>query len=110
MPRLTNLKPRVSMQSPQRVASLTVAEHVRLKGADWQRLRDQVMTEAAGLCQCPTCSSSAYRLPAHEVDHRIPLWQGGDDSIGNLQAMNRACHALKTALEARQRARGPETA
>ena len=37
--------------------------------------------------------------PATEVDHILPLADGGTDDLGNLQAINRECHARKTVAE-----------
>ena len=37
--------------------------------------------------------------PATEVDHILPLADGGTDDPGNLQAINQECHARKTVAE-----------
>lgn len=54
------------------------------------------------LCQCEECQDGK-RLPrvADEVDHIVPLSQGGTDDPGNLRAINHDCHKPKTAREAR---------
>jgi hypothetical protein len=36
---------------------------------------------------------------ADEVDHIVPVAAGGDDSMGNLQAICAPCHKVKTAVE-----------
>jgi 5-methylcytosine-specific restriction protein A len=36
------------------------------------------------------------------VDHIVPKAEGGNDDEGNLQTICRACHAAKTADEARR--------
>lgn len=33
---------------------------------------------------------------SYEVDHMVPLYKGGDNSINNLQALCRNCHGKKT--------------
>ena len=44
---------------------------------------------------------------AWEADHRVPLHQGGEDSLDNVQSLCHACHRAKTIREeiARVRAR-----
>lgn len=69
-------------------------------GRPWRRLRDQVMQRDNYLCQCDECKRLKRVRPADEVDHRIPLSQGGTDSLSNLSAINRDCHRAKTQREA----------
>ena len=46
------------------------------------------------------------RAPAGmEVDHKIALEDGGRDSMANMQLLTKKKHAVKTAREARARAR-----
>ncbi len=40
-----------------------------------------------------------------EYDHIVPLWLGGENREGNLQAITRAAHAAKTKTEATVRAK-----
>jgi len=40
---------------------------------------------------------------ATEVDHIVPLSQGGPDEWDNLQGLCHDCHAAKTAREMRER-------
>lgn len=68
-------------------------------GRPWRRLRDQVMKRDGHMCQCEQCQGRV--LIAHEVDHIVPLSQGGTDDPANLRAMHRDCHKAKTAREAR---------
>jgi 5-methylcytosine-specific restriction endonuclease McrA len=47
-----------------------------------------------------TCSSCLELLPAaFEIDHTVPLCNGGDDSVANATAMCANCHATKTRRE-----------
>ncbi len=36
----------------------------------------------------------------------MPVWAGGSEDDSNLQSINRECHNLKTAREAKRRAGG----
>ena len=57
------------------------------------------------------CSSRHLVLPAsYQVDHTIPLCNGGDDHDSNCTAMCASCHAAKTQIESVQRARQSWTA
>jgi 5-methylcytosine-specific restriction endonuclease McrA len=45
------------------------------------------------------------RVPrGKEIDHRIPLWEGGSDSLRNLRLIKKKTHRAKTRAEARRRA------
>ncbi len=41
----------------------------------------------------------------YEVDHKIPLEDGGRDSVANMQLLRKAAHEAKTARENRARAK-----
>ncbi len=58
--------------------------------AEWVALK----TEFKGCCV--RCGSSAYNV---ERDHIVPVYQGGSDSIENIQPLCARCNASK----------GPET-
>jgi predicted restriction endonuclease len=46
------------------------------------------------------CADCLSLLPAtYEVDHIKPLYQGGNNSMANLQALCRNCHGKKTLLD-----------
>ena len=55
----------------------------------------------------PVCPYGQRRVPydAMQLEHRTPLWQGGQDDEANLQGMCACCHAIKSAREARLRAK-----
>lgn len=67
-----------------------------------------------GHCSCAKCGESfnyplfeggpAYPDPQSlEVDHVIPLRDGGDDSPSNLQLLCKSCHCEKTVAENKAR-------
>ena len=39
-----------------------------------------------------------------EIDHKIPLWEGGSDSLRNLRLIKKRTHRTKTRAEAKRRA------
>ena len=51
---------------------------------------------AAHVCPWPDAQPTYYAL---ELDHIVPLWEGGTDDPTNLQVLCSCCHAVKTALE-----------
>lgn len=68
------------------------------------KLRRRVMARDQATCQVagPGCTTVA-----RDVDHIIPVFEGGTDALANLRAICPACHAAKTQAEAqRARARG----
>lgn len=90
--KLTTLKPRVHRLA-QRVAPPARTE--RMRG---QRAMDRAARiKARDLYTCQQCGTISTQL---EVDHKVPLWQGGSDAESNLWSLCRECHAAKTAQEA----------
>ena len=64
------------------------------------------MQRDKGLCQ--NCLRHGRVTPATEVDHIVPVAQGGTDDLTNLEAICTSCHREKTAREAQDaRGRGP---
>lgn len=45
---------------------------------------------------CATCRANGYDVSATQVDHIVPLTDGGDNSMGNLQALCAMHHSQKT--------------
>ena len=75
--------------------------YARAYGHDWStRIRPWVMTRDNGLCQA--CLRTGQLTPASEVDHIVPVSQGGTNDLGNLEAICHRCHTTKTAAESRQ--------
>lgn len=67
-------------------------------GAEWEKLRKQILQRDKGLCQ--VCLQEGRYRPAKAVDHIKPKSQGGTDDHDNLQAICVECHRTKTAREA----------
>jgi 5-methylcytosine-specific restriction protein A len=53
------------------------------------------------LCRCDDCVRLGRIREAHEVDHIVALAHGGTDDDGNLRAINRDCHKVKTQRESK---------
>jgi 5-methylcytosine-specific restriction endonuclease McrA len=46
------------------------------------------------------------RVPRGKVvDHKVPLWKGGTDTLRNLRLIKKSSHERKTAKEIRERIR-----
>lgn len=71
---------------------------------EWRKLRALILKRDRYLCQCSDCLGQ--RLPASEVDHRTPKFEGGTDDPGNLYAIHVDCHKRKTAAESVRARRG----
>jgi 5-methylcytosine-specific restriction protein A len=95
------LQPRVQALKASTVKPLAVD---RMRGSAWMEKRDRIMKRDHGLCRCDECAKLIAPRIAHEVDHRVELVDGGTDDDDNLQALNRDCHARKSA--AARKARG----
>ena len=104
--RLTMLGPKIRVATQRLGSADTIREQRRLGQWDWERIRQRIMLRDKGLCQCLQCRDAGRTTLATEVDHIVPLWQGGSDDEANLQAINRECHKRKSAIEAAQRYRG----
>lgn len=74
----------------------------RIRGDAWMATRRRIQQRDKFTCAC----CGLVRMD-HEVDHRVPLEQGGTNDDDNLQLLcggSDRCHAAKTAAEAKERA------
>lgn len=98
------LGPGVRLARASRVATLTTREARLVPGCKEHRaIKRAVARRSRGLCECARCRQSGTPLPAHDFDHAIPLWEGGDNALANWQHLNRECHKRKSAAEHRRR-------
>ena len=67
------------------------------------RERVEIFQKAGGVCHC--CQGRIAIGDAWEVEHVIPLAQGGADEGDNLQPAHVKCHRAKTADDAGNTAR-----
>lgn len=97
--RLTMLKPRVETVKQGRIAPLA-AEARRTRGSRWMTIRRKVMARDCGLCQA--CKRAGLATVGEEVDHVVPISEGGTDDLSNLELLCVRCHAAKSAEDARR--------
>lgn len=82
------------------------SSHSRGYGIEWQKKREAVLRRDKGLCM--VCLGKGFVTMATEVDHIIGRAEGKRkkvppaqlESLNNLQAICKECHAIKTAKEA----------
>lgn len=48
---------------------------------------------------CAHCLAKGFAVLATELDHRIPLKDGGPDDASNFQSLCRSCHVDKSAKD-----------
>jgi 5-methylcytosine-specific restriction enzyme A len=95
---LGQLKPRLKVHS---VASSTA--HLRLTGRALQRRNARILKLYP---MCALCEQKGLVSASTQVDHRLPLIDGGTDHETNLWGICEDCHKAKTSAEARRRAQG----
>ena len=100
------LKPKVQTLShavvKRSVGSLTIAATPRTRGRKWMERRAAWLREHP---MCVMCEMQGFVTAAEEVDHIVPLWDGGADDESNYQSLCKPCHSDKTAREAGHRAK-----
>jgi len=65
----------------------------------WKQLRRRAIREYGN--QCARCGADGEDVRL-ELDHRIPVAEGGTDTLDNAQLLCPMCHAPKTQAEARR--------
>lgn len=105
---LKTLKSNVPMLNTARVRVVEAKAGTteRVRGRAWMEQRKRI-----GLRDRYQCAACGLIRLDHEVDHRVPLEQGGSNDDDNLQLLCAGpdrCHAKKTAQEARARLAMPK--
>ncbi len=73
--------------------------------AKWRRLRKMYL-RAHPICTDPFKDHSKQLVVATEVDHVIPISDGGTDDWDNLQGLCKPCHSKKGAKDGHRWGRG----
>lgn len=94
------LKPRLAALNTNRVKLLETKAGAtpRLRGDTWMRIRRKTLVE-----QGFTCVDCGLVSMSNEIDHEIPLEQGGSNSPLNLRVRCIPCHSKKSVAEHRAR-------
>lgn len=83
-------------QQPKRPPDNRPSAAARGYDHTWRRLRRMILTTSP---LCVECEKHGRIVLATDVDHIIPLSQGGTNHINNLQPLCHSCHSRKTAVE-----------
>jgi 5-methylcytosine-specific restriction protein A len=67
------------------------------------RVKDRIATDAEG--RCKTCTRAITGKLRAEFDHMIPLIIGGSHRENNIQLLCHECHAAKTKLDVKLKAK-----
>lgn len=97
------LKPRLATLDTRRIKVTTadIASTPRMRGRAWMVRRARWLSSNPLCCMC---ESSGHVTAATEVDHIIPLCNGGQDDESNYQSLCSNHHKAKSAGEAKTRA------
>jgi len=88
--------PEHKRQTQKNVDARRGTSNERGYNATWRRLRRMVLNREP---LCRECLKEGRLTPATEVDHIVPLSQGGTNDLENLQPLCHSCHSRKTAKE-----------
>lgn len=101
--RLQTLKPKLKAISTNtvRVLEAKAGTTPRIRGSNWTETRKRIAQ--AYNYTCVDCGL-IWRSHIDQIDHDIPLEQGGSNDDSNLKPRCNECHAIKTASEATRRA------
>ena len=97
--RVPSLPPRVSVQRARTPITAAIPEQ-RITGRKLQSIRRRHLQQQP---LCVQCKSKGRTVAATQIDHIIPLWDGGADVESNRQGLCDDCHGHKTAAESRLR-------
>ncbi|MCY1366209.1 HNH endonuclease [compost metagenome] len=99
MARLRTLKPRLQEVKGRQLQSLPTTKERRITG---RKLQDRRMKVWSRNPHCAHCGRLCDFPAGFELDHKVPLYQGGSDTEDNCQVLCSGldgCHAKKTASD-----------
>jgi 5-methylcytosine-specific restriction protein A len=100
--KLTTLKSRLQTAG-NRIPTLTAKPNVieRKRGSAGVRDRERIRARDCGLCQ--ECRRQGKVGVGSDVDHIVPLWEGGSDDDSNKELLCVGHHLNKSKEEAKRR-------
>lgn len=101
MAKLRTLKPRLQEFKPRQPQPLPTTKDRRITGRKLQDRRLKVWSKDP---RCAMCGRVCDFPSGFELDHKVPLYQGGADTEDNCQVLCSGpdgCHVKKTAQDLR---------
>ena len=98
MARLSTLKPRLTNLNHHRLKTMKVADN-RITGVTLQKRRFLMWKRDP---RCVMCGRLTEFPHGFELDHKTPLFMGGEDTIENTQILccgDDGCHRKKTKMD-----------
>ncbi len=97
--KLRTLKPRLERLPASRIKTLDrrAGSTERVRGRAWMDTRQRWITAHIACNQCGRVSLD------NQLDHIVPLFEGGADDESNYQTLCVECHKVKTASEMQRR-------
>jgi 5-methylcytosine-specific restriction protein A len=93
---------KITRWQPNRPKRISTREQRHYLTPEWRARRARILIRDANVCTvCGLVVSGAEA----NVDHIIPLDDGGGDNDANLQTLCRSCHSRKTIAEQRRKGR-----
>lgn len=71
----------------------------RITGKQVVLAKRRLLARSGSLCECPLCQAGhplKLTWATSEVDHTIPLFEGGTNAFTNLRVLHVECHARIT--------------
>lgn len=102
-PRLSHTPPRTpyATSTPTEVKKSWSSTDFNYNLKAWKRTRNYVLSEEP---LCRECSKKKLVVPATDVDHILPISDGGNPwDLDNLQPLCSRCHKRKTAIESNKK-------
>lgn len=99
MARLKVLKPRLQAAPTRELQSLPTTKDRRITG---RKLQDRRLNVWSRTPHCAHCGKLCEFPAGFELDHKVPLYQGGADTEDNCQVLCSGpdgCHAQKTSTD-----------
>lgn len=93
---LRMLRPRVALSHAKPLGK-TIAQQ-RVRGSAGVKLRRQVLREEP-ICRVCLAADTLPILPSRDVDHIVPLFEGGSNDRSNLQGICDPHHKAKSTAE-----------